>query len=107
MPVSPSPLESSGILLSSRLRVHCPVITLGDVALQRLGPSLRRTDGRGDDERRTVAGLQEPRGLKPFGPGGRETLRASNRVATPEIAKTEFEASWKQWEAWAGMEEVE
>ena len=40
-------------------------------------------------------------------PGGRETLRALNRVATPEIAKIEFEASWKQWKAWAGMEEVE
>ena len=30
-------------------------------------------------------------------PGGRETLRASNQVATLEIAKAEFEASWKQW----------
>ena len=38
--------------------------------------------------------------------GGRETLRASNRVATLEVAKAEFEASWKQWKAWAKMEEV-
>ena len=29
-------------------------------------------------------------------PAGRETLRTSNRVATLEIAKAEFEASWKQ-----------
>ena len=33
-------------------------------------------------------------------------LRISNRVATLEQAKAEFEASWKQWKAWAGMEEV-
>jgi hypothetical protein len=39
-------------------------------------------------------------------PGGRETLRASNRVATLEVAKVEFEASWKQWKAWAKLEEV-
>ena len=29
-----------------------------------------------------------------------------NRAATLEQAKGEFEASWKQWKAWAGMEEV-
>jgi hypothetical protein len=40
-------------------------------------------------------------------PGGRETLRSSNHAATLEIAKAEFEASWKQWKAWAGMEETE
>ena len=34
------------------------------------------------------------------------TLRISNRVATLEVAKAEFEASWKQWKAWAKMEEV-
>jgi hypothetical protein len=39
-------------------------------------------------------------------PGGRETLRASNRVPTLEIAKAEFEASWKQWKAWAMLEEM-
>ena len=33
-------------------------------------------------------------------------LRISNQVATLEQAKAEFEASWKQWKAWAGMEEV-
>jgi len=27
-------------------------------------------------------------------------------VATLEAAKAEFEASWKQWKAWAKMEEV-
>jgi hypothetical protein len=31
-------------------------------------------------------------------PGGRETLRASNRVATLEGAKAESEASWKGME---------
>lgn len=36
-----------------------------------------------------------------------ENLRTDNRVATLEAAKAEFEASWKQWKAWAGMEEVE
>ena len=34
------------------------------------------------------------------------TIRSSNQVATLEQAKSEFEASWKQWKAWAGMEEV-
>jgi hypothetical protein len=33
-------------------------------------------------------------------------LRTSNQVETLEQAKAEFEASWKQWKAWAGMEEV-
>ena len=34
------------------------------------------------------------------------TLRISNQVATLELAKAEFEASWKQWKAWAKMEEA-
>jgi hypothetical protein len=34
------------------------------------------------------------------------TLRISNQVATLEIAKAEFEATWKAWKAWAKMEEV-
>jgi hypothetical protein len=29
-----------------------------------------------------------------------------DRVASLEEAKAEFETSWKQWKAWAGMEEV-
>jgi hypothetical protein len=33
-------------------------------------------------------------------------LRIANQVATLEVAKAEFEASWKQWKAWAKMEEV-
>ena len=33
-------------------------------------------------------------------------MRTSNQVATLDEAKAEFEASWKQWKAWAGMEEV-
>jgi len=40
-------------------------------------------------------------------PSRPETLRSSNQVATLETAKAEFEASWKQWKAWAKMEEVE
>ena len=39
-------------------------------------------------------------------PGGRETLRPSNHVATLDEAKAEFEASWTQWKAWAKMEEI-
>jgi hypothetical protein len=39
-------------------------------------------------------------------PGGRENIRASNRVATMEVAKEEFEASWTAWKAWAKMEEL-
>jgi hypothetical protein len=31
-------------------------------------------------------------------------LRTDNRVATLEAAKAEFEASWKQRKAWAGLE---
>jgi hypothetical protein len=33
-------------------------------------------------------------------------MRTSNHVATLDEAKAEFEATWKQWKAWAGMEEV-
>jgi hypothetical protein len=33
-------------------------------------------------------------------------MRISNQVATLEIAKAEFEASWKQWKTWAKIEEV-
>ena len=33
-------------------------------------------------------------------------LRTDNRAATLDQAKIEFEASWKQWKAWAGLEEV-
>ena len=33
-------------------------------------------------------------------------LRTDNRAASLEAAKAEFEASWKQWKAWAGMEEA-
>ncbi len=36
----------------------------------------------------------------PSKPGGDADL------ATLEVAKAEFEASWKQWKTWAGMEEV-
>jgi hypothetical protein len=34
------------------------------------------------------------------------TLRTDNRTATLEAAKAEFEASWKEWKAWAKLEEV-
>ena len=34
------------------------------------------------------------------------TMRTSNQVASLDEAKAEFEASWKLWKAWAGMEEV-
>jgi hypothetical protein len=34
------------------------------------------------------------------------TMRTSNQAATLEEAKAEFEACWKQWKAWAGMEEI-
>jgi hypothetical protein len=33
-------------------------------------------------------------------------LRIANQVATLEDAKAEFQACWKQWKAWAKMEEV-
>ena len=33
-------------------------------------------------------------------------MRISNQVATMDEVKAEFEASWKQWKEWAGMEEV-
>ena len=41
-----------------------------------------------------------------FCPSKPESLRISNQVPTLEMAKTEFEASWKQWKAWAKLEEV-
>ena len=34
------------------------------------------------------------------------SMRTSNQVATLDEAKAEFEASWKQWKAWAELEEV-
>ena len=34
------------------------------------------------------------------------STRISNQVATLEEAEAEFEASWKLWKAWAGMEET-
>ena len=40
-------------------------------------------------------------------PASLRTYATDNRVATLETAKAEFEASWKQWKAWAKMEEVE
>ena len=39
-------------------------------------------------------------------PSKPRTLRISNQVATLEVAKAEFETSWKQWKAWAELEEV-
>jgi len=36
-----------------------------------------------------------------------ESLRTDNRVATLEAAKVEFEASWRQWLAWAKLSEME
>ena len=51
-----------------------------------------------------------PEGLRWFwalhAPGKRGTMRTSNQAVTLEAAKAEFEASWKQWKSWAGMEEV-
>jgi hypothetical protein len=41
-----------------------------------------------------------------FCPSKPESLRISNEVATLEVANAEFEASWKQWKAWAKLEEV-
>jgi hypothetical protein len=37
-------------------------------------------------------------------PGGRETLRSPNQVSAIAAAKAEFEASWKQWRAWATLD---
>lgn len=34
------------------------------------------------------------------------TLRADSRAATLDEVKAEFEASWKQWKAWAGLEKA-
>ena len=31
-------------------------------------------------------------------------MRTSNQFATLDEAKAEFEASWKQWKAWAGLD---
>jgi hypothetical protein len=39
----------------------------------------------------------------PHSPSKPGTLRISNQVATLEVAKAEFEASWKQWKAWARL----
>ena len=41
-----------------------------------------------------------------YAPSKPGTMRTDNRAATLDQAKAEFEASWKQWKAWAGMEEV-
>ena len=34
-------------------------------------------------------------------------MRTSNQLATLDEARAEFDASWKQWKAWAGLEETE
>jgi hypothetical protein len=39
-------------------------------------------------------------------PSKPESLRIANQVATLEAAKAEFETSWKQWKAWAKLEEA-
>jgi hypothetical protein len=38
-------------------------------------------------------------------PSKPESLRTDNRVATLEAAKAEFEAGWRQWLAWAKLQE--
>ena len=38
-------------------------------------------------------------------PNKPENLRTDNRVETLEAAKAEFEASWRDWKAWAKLEE--
>ena len=40
-------------------------------------------------------------------PSKPENLRTDNRVATLEATEVEFEASWRQWLAWAKLEEVD
>jgi hypothetical protein len=40
-------------------------------------------------------------------PSKPESLRTDNRVATLEAAMAEFEASWRQWLAWAKLGELE
>ena len=40
-------------------------------------------------------------------PSKPESPRTDNRVATLEAAKAEFEASWRQWLAWAKLSEME
>ena len=40
-------------------------------------------------------------------PSKPESLRTDNRVATLEAPKAEFEASWRQWLAWAKFGEKE
>jgi hypothetical protein len=45
----------------------------------------------------------EPHGLASV--PSRKIMARRQRV-TLEMAKAEFEASWKQWKAWAGMEET-
>jgi len=38
-----------------------------------------------------------------YAPSKPGTLRTDSRAATLDQAKVEFEASWKQWKAWAGI----
>jgi hypothetical protein len=39
-------------------------------------------------------------------PNKPQGLRTDNRAATLDKAKAEFEASWKLWKAWTGVEEA-
>ena len=41
-----------------------------------------------------------------YAPSKPGDMRISNQVATLEVAKAEFEANWKQWKAWAKLEET-
>ena len=75
-------------------------------------------DGRGGDRVeaagialpfRTIAGVA-PSELRWFwalhAPSKPGTLRTDSRAATLDEVKAEFEASWKQWKAWAGLEKA-
>jgi hypothetical protein len=56
-----------------------------------IAASTRPADPHGPGRSALVLGLHAP-----SKPG---SMRISNQVATLDIAKTEFEASWKQWKA--------
>ena len=53
----------------------------------------------------TISGARPAMSIASSRARSRPTYRCS-RPPSSKIAKAEFEASWKQWKAWAGMEEV-
>src|SRR5262249_3096078 len=74
-------------------------------------PSGNGTDASDDaPDRARISRRSGPRGLhhlqRRLGDGKPSDMRTGGRAPTLEAAKADFEASWRQWLAWAKLSEV-